>query len=117
MTRVLSPMTRRYRAVTGFLAVCLTLMLSYQPAKAVVDISVCGTVTTYIAPGALATGAITISGVPYVILAGVNLQGTALITPNANLCLNASTNLAGVITSGTLTLNRVVAVFRINMLA
>lgn len=105
MRQKLLPITQRLRIVAGLFAVCLTLMLTHQPAKAFVDISACGTVTGYTAAGALTNGAITVGGVPYVILAGANLQGAGLITTNANLCLNASTNLAGLITSGTLTLN------------
>ncbi len=66
-----------------------------------VNINVCGTLVSYTAATASAPGSININGLPYTIAANTILQGSALLTTGANVCLNANVDASGLIHSGT----------------
>jgi hypothetical protein len=95
---------RRY----GALILTLGLLLGMasgplaQPARAG-SLKICGEVTVYVKATVIGTGLLTINGIPFVILAGVNLP--ASIGVGADLCLDLSTSLAGLITGAAVTAN------------
>jgi len=70
-----------------------------------VNMNVCGTVVSYTAATATAPGSININGLPYTIAANTILQGSALLTTGANVCLNANVDASGLIHSGTASAN------------
>jgi filamentous hemagglutinin len=67
-------------------------------------LTICGTLTAYTLSTASTAGSITIGGHTYGIAAGVTLSGAGLLTISANptLCLQASLNGAGQISTGSL---------------
>lgn len=73
-----------------------------QPARAG-SLKVCGEVTVYVKATVLGTGLLTINGVPFVILAGASLP--AAVAVGADLCLDLSTNLLGLVTGAAVTAN------------
>ncbi|HEY6066923.1 MAG TPA: hypothetical protein VIY96_12260, partial [Thermoanaerobaculia bacterium] len=58
-------------------------------------VSVCGTVSSYLAPSALLPGLIVIGGQTIPIAIGTNIQGAGLISVGSDVCLNGALNLAG----------------------
>jgi len=68
------------------------------------NVSVCGTVTAYAAPGLL-PGLIVIGGQSIPIAVGANINGSGLITVGSNLCLSGSLNALAQLQSGTVTVN------------
>ncbi|HEX2625284.1 MAG TPA: hypothetical protein VHL56_00085 [Candidatus Limnocylindrales bacterium] len=73
-----------------------------EPARAG-SLKVCGEVTVYVKATALGTGLLTINGIPFVILAGVNLPASVAV--GADICADLATNLAGLITGAAVTAN------------
>jgi hypothetical protein len=61
-------------------------------------VSVCGTVSSYLAPSAVLPGLIVIGGQTIPIAIGTNIQGEGLIKVGADLCLNGSLDVAGQLT-------------------
>lgn len=80
------------------------IILGAVSPTALSPVSVCGTVTAYTLSTATTAGSITIGGQTYGIAPGVTLSGAGLLTITANptLCLQATLNGAGQISSGTL---------------
>jgi hypothetical protein len=72
-----------------------------EAARAAVHVEVCGTVSTFIAPGTLTPGAVTIGGVPFVLATGATVD--ASVHAGANLCadltLGADGKVVGIDTS------------------
>lgn len=70
------------------------------------SVYVCGTVTAYNAATASAPGSITVGGQRFGIAAGTTLSGDSLLSASApNVCLQATLNAAGQISSGGVTAN------------
>ncbi|MEA2673331.1 MAG: hypothetical protein QOI92_523 [Chloroflexota bacterium] len=67
------------------------------------SLKVCGDVTVYVKATALATGLLTINGIPMVIAAGVSLPANVAV--GADLCVDLTTSLGGLITGATVTAN------------
>jgi hypothetical protein len=80
------------------------LLLAPAANAQTVNVSVCGTVTAYAAPGLL-PGLIVIGGQSIPIAVGANINGSGLITVGSNLCLNGSLNALAQLQAGTVTLN------------
>ena len=72
-------------------------------ANATAAVEVCGAATAFTAATATAPGSITIGGQTFPIAAGTTLDGQALATVGADLCLDATANGAGQLEDGTLT--------------
>jgi hypothetical protein len=64
-------------------------------------VSVCGTVSSYLAPSAVLPGLIVIGGQAIPIAIGANIQGSGLISVGADLCLTGTLNVAGQLTDPT----------------
>jgi hypothetical protein len=80
-------------------------------ANATTSVSVCGVVSAYTAATASSPGSITIGGQTFPIAAGTNIDGSGLINVGANLCLNATLNGLGQITTpATVTANATTSV-------
>jgi hypothetical protein len=73
------------------------------PARAAVDLRVCGAVTVYVPATALTAGVLTVGGVPLVVAAGTHLSTKVAV--GANLCLALDLDLSGRITDATVTAN------------
>jgi hypothetical protein len=73
-----------------------------QPTRAA-SLKVCGEVTVYVKATTLATGLLTINGVPMVIAAGASLPASVAV--GADVCVDLTTSLAGLITGATVTAN------------
>jgi hypothetical protein len=67
------------------------------------SLKVCGDVTVYVKATAVATGLLTINGIPMVIAAGVSLPANVAV--GADLCADLATSLGGLITGATVTAN------------
>ena len=67
------------------------------------SLKICGEVSVYVKATVLGTGLLTINGVPFVILAGVNLPASVAV--GADVCLDLATSLAGLITGAAVTAN------------
>jgi hypothetical protein len=67
------------------------------------SLKVCGDVTIYVKATAVATGLLTINGVPMIIAAGVSLPANVAV--GADLCLDLTTSVGGSITGATVTAN------------
>lgn len=80
------------------------IILGAVSPTALAPVSVCGTVTAYTLSTATVPGSITIGGQTYGIAPGVTLSGAGLlaITANPTLCLQATLNGAGQISTGSL---------------
>jgi hypothetical protein len=80
------------------------IILGAVSPTALAPVSVCGTVTAYTLATATTAGSITIGGQTYGIAPGITLSGAGLLTITANpaLCLQATLNGAGQISSGSL---------------
>jgi hypothetical protein len=73
------------------------------PARAAVDLRVCGKVTAYVPATALTAGVLTVGGVPLVIAAGADLSSKVKV--GANLCLALDLDLSGKITDAVVRAN------------
>lgn len=73
-----------------------------QPTNAA-SLKICGEVTVYVKATALATGVLTINGIPLVIAAGAALPASVAV--GADLCADLTTNGAGQITGAAVTAN------------
>ena len=73
-----------------------------QPAHAA-SLKICGEVTVYVKATILGTGLITINGIPMVILAGASLPASVAV--GADICIDLTTNVLGLITGGAVTAN------------
>ena len=73
-----------------------------QPARAA-SLKICGEVTVYVKSTLLGTGLLTINGIPMIIGLGVSLPASVAV--GADLCLDLTTSLAGLITGAAATAN------------
>ena len=73
-----------------------------QPTHAA-SLKICGEVTVYVKATVLGTGLITINGIPMVIVAGANLPASVAV--GADICVDLTTNLLGLITGAAVTAN------------
>ena len=73
------------------------------PARAAVDLRLCGKVAVYAPATALAAGALTVGAVPLVIAAGTTLSSQVAV--GANLCFALDLNASGKVTGATVTAN------------
>jgi hypothetical protein len=73
-----------------------------QPTRAA-SLKICGEVTLFVEPTILASGLLTINAVPLVVAAGVDLP--ASVDVGADLCLDITTNGAGMVTGASVTAN------------
>ncbi|HXG25456.1 MAG TPA: hypothetical protein VNL94_01195 [Candidatus Binatia bacterium] len=73
-----------------------------QPASAS-SLKICGEVTLYVKATILGTGLLTINGIPLVIAAGAVLPASVQV--GADICIDLTTNLLGLITGGAVTAN------------
>jgi hypothetical protein len=99
-------------ALTANTTICLSgttnsagqIILGAVVPTALAPVSVCGTVTAYTLSTATTAGSITIGGQTFGIAPGVTVSGAGLLTITANpaLCLQATLNGAGQISTGSL---------------
>jgi hypothetical protein len=89
---------------TTVLALCVAGAFGMPaPARAAVDLRVCGNITAYVPATALTTGILTVGGVPLVIAAGADLSSKVKV--GANLCLALELDLTGKITDAAVRAN------------
>ena len=95
---------RRLAALTLSLGLLLGLAGGpmAQPTNAA-SLKICGEVTVYVKATALGTGLLTINGVPLVIAIGASLPASVQV--GADLCIDLTTNLLGLVTGGAVSAN------------
>ena len=87
--------SRGTRLRIGILLAIVVLACANVAGAQTATLSVCGTVSSYLAPSAVVPGLITIGGQSIPIAIGTSIQGSGSITVGANLCLQGALNVAG----------------------